>query len=110
MKNAERGTSIANSTRKIQIEKNWHYLRTIAETVLLCAKQGNTSKGGQCKKGTLCNRIFLSLTIIMFSCRQQRHMMLLLNNKNCCTTKLYTFSFMTFDKILDLVLLSCTFN
>ena len=48
IKNAKQGTSVAHridSTRKHQIETNRYYLKTLAEIVLLCARQGIGLRG-----------------------------------------------------------------
>ena len=45
VKNSEKGTTRIESSRKIQIEKNKHYLKTLVEVVLLCPRQDHALRG-----------------------------------------------------------------
>ena len=48
IKNVESGTSVSNqlvASRARQVEQNRHYIRTLAEIILLCAKQDLPLRG-----------------------------------------------------------------
>ena len=64
MKNTEKGTTIAdrlNSARNLQIQANRHYMRTLAEVILLCARQDLALRGHRESQSSLNRGNFLEI-------------------------------------------------
>ncbi len=69
-KNAQKGTTIADrldSTRSLQIQQNRHYIRTVAEVILLCARQDIGLRGHRESQLSLNRGNFLEILSLVAS-------------------------------------------
>ena len=70
IKNARKGTTIADrldSTRRVQVQDNRHYLKTVAEVILLCAQQNISLRGHHESHSSLNRGNFLEILSLVAS-------------------------------------------